>query len=174
MGLESDSWALGASAKKGGGVGSENEKEFSNYYGVDMMWKSGSFQLSAECIYDQYGFGRPGFNPLYISWIRSIYYRDVSSGQQGVPCTGVGYYVNLDYAGGPWNATLDYGDFYPLFTGTAPDQRVEHRALAKVAYRFAKPLQVYSILILENGGYLAQAYQPRNGIAAVGGFQYSF
>ena len=65
--------------------------------------------------------------PLYISWIRSIYYRDVSSGQQGVPCTGVGYYVNLDYAGGPWNATLDYGDFYPLFHGHRTDQRVEHR-----------------------------------------------
>ena len=91
-----------------------------------------------------------------ITWVKSIYYRDVSSGQQGVPCTGIGYYVNLGYADGPWNATLNYGDFYPLYTGTAPDQRVQHRGLVKVAYRFAEPLQVYSVLIVENGGYIAQ------------------
>ena len=173
-GLESDWWAVGCSVKKGGGNGSENEKEFDNYAGVDMMCRNGPFQLSSECIYNQYGFGRPGFNPLDITWIKSIYYRDVSSGQQGVPCTGVGYYVNLDYAGGPWNTTLDYGDFYPLYTGTAPNQRVEHRGLAKVAYRFAEPLQVYSILILENGGYLAQVNQSRIGLAVVEGFQFTF
>jgi hypothetical protein len=174
LGLESESWAIGGSAKKGGGVGSEDEKEFSNYYGVDMMYRSGPFQLSSECIYDQYGFGRPGFNPLDITWVKSIYYRDVSSGQQGVPCTGVGYYVNLDYADGPWNTTLDYGDFYPLYTGTAPDQRVQRRGLAKLAYRLAQPLQIYSILIVENGGYLAQENEPRRRVAAVEGFQFTF
>ena len=103
-----------------------------------MMFRNGPFQLSAECIYDEYGFGRPGFNPLDITWVKSIYYRDVSSGQQGVPCTGIGYYVNLGYADGPWNTTLNYGDFYPLYTGTAPDQRVQHRGLAKVAYQLAQ------------------------------------
>jgi hypothetical protein len=174
LGLESDDWAVGCSLKKGGGNGSEYEKEFDNYFGVDMMFKNGPFQLSAECIYNDYGFGRPGFNPLNITWVKSIYYRDVSSGQQGVPCTGIGYYVNLGYNEGAWNTSLNYGDFYPLYTGTAPNQRVEHRGLAKLAYRLAAPLQIYSLLILENGGYIAQENAPRRGIAAVEGFQFTF
>ena len=120
VGLEADWWAVGCSAKQGAGVGSENDKEFGDYFGVDMMVRRGPLQLSAECIFDEYGFGRPGFNPLDIYWVKSIYYRDVSSGQQGVPCTGIGYYVNLGYVEGPWNTTLDYGDFRPLYTGTAP------------------------------------------------------
>jgi hypothetical protein len=174
FGLESDFWAIGVSAKKGAGVGSEIQKEFSNYYGVDMMVRSGPFQLSAECIYDEYGFGRPGFDPNDITWVKSIYYRDVSSGQQGVPCTGIGYYVNLGYAEGPWNALVNYGDFYPLFTGTASDQRVQHRGLIKVAYQFAKPLQMYTVLIVENGGYTAQESEPRIPVAVLQGCQFTF
>ena len=112
---------LGASAKKGNGNGSEWDKEFDNHYGVDLMFRSGPFQFSSEFVYDEYGFGRPGFDPLDITWVKSIYYRDVSSGHLGVPCTGVGYYVNLGYADGPWNALVNYGDYYPLYSGTAPD-----------------------------------------------------
>ena len=174
VGLESDSWAIGFSAKKGGGVGSEQQKEFSNYFGTDMMVRSGPFQLSAECIFDNYGFGRPTMNPLDMTWPRSIYYRDVSSGQQGAPCTGIGYYVNLGYAEGAWNTTLNYGDFYPLFTGTAPDQRVQHRGLVKVAYRFAEPVQSYTVVIVENGGYMAQGNETRIPIAVLQGFQFTF
>jgi hypothetical protein len=172
--LESDFWAIGLSAKKGAGVGSEIDKEFSDYYGFDLMLRSGPFQLSAECIYDEYGFGRPGFDPNNSTWVKSIYYRDVSSGQQGVPCTGIGYYVNLGYADGPWNALVNYGDFYPLYTGTAPDQRVQHRGLIKVAYQLAKPLQIYSVLIVENGGYLAQENEARIPVAVLEGCQFKF
>ncbi len=174
VGLESDGWAVGCSAKQGAGVGSENEKEFDNYFGVDMMFREGPFQLSSECVFDEYGFGRPSFNPLNITWVKSIYYRDVSSGQQGVPCTGIGYYVNLGYAEGPWNTVLNYGDFYPLYTGTAPNQRVQHRGLGKVAYQLAKPLQIYSVLILENGGYLAQENERRIPVAVLEGCQFTF
>ena len=46
--LESDSWAIGCSAKKSGGVGSENDKEFNNYFGVDMMFRGGPFQISCR------------------------------------------------------------------------------------------------------------------------------
>jgi hypothetical protein len=173
-GLESELWAVGCSVKKGGGNGSEIEKEFDNQLGMDMMVRQGPFQLSSECVYDQYGFGRPGFDPMDITWVKSIYYRDVSSGQQGVPCTGIGYYVNAGYAEGPWNASLNYGDYFPLFTGTAPDQRVQRRGLLKAAYQIAQPLQFYSILILENGGYIAQENQRRRGVAVVEGFQFTF
>ena len=172
-GLESDSWAIGGSVKQGQGNGSELDKEFDNHFGVDMMFRSGPFQISSECIYDEYGFVHPGLNPLDITWVRSLYYRDVSSGQSGVPCSGVGYYVNLDYAGGPWNTTLNYGDYYPLYTGTASNQHILHRGLAKVAYRFAEPLQIYSAVILENS-YIAQENAPRRPVAVLGGFQYTF
>src|SRR5208282_5689116 len=111
---------------------------------------------------------------LNITWVKSIYYRDASSGQQGVPCTGIGYYVNLGYADGLWNTTLNYGDFYPLYTGTAPDQRVQHRGLIKVAFQLAKPLQIYSVLIVENGGYIAQEYEPRIPVAVLEGCQFTF
>jgi len=175
VGLEdSDLWAIGISAKQGAGVGSEEQKEFDNYFGADMMVRNGPFQLSAECIFDEYGFGRPGFDPMNITWVKSIYYRDVSSGQQGAPCTGVGYYVNLGYAEGSWNTLLNYGDFYPLFTGTAPNQRVQHRGVGKVAYQLAKPLQVYSVLIVENGGYIAQENERRIPVALLEGFQFTF
>lgn len=180
-GLESDWWAVGCSLKKGNGNGSEWDKEFDNHYGVDLMFHSGPFQVSAEAIYDEYGFGRPGLVAPEISgvasdvtWARSIYYRDVSSGQAGTPCSGVGYYVNLGYADGPWNAALNYGDYYPLYIGTAPDQRVQHRGLAKAAYKIAEPLQIFSVLIVENGGYIAQEGEPRKGIAALEGFQFTF
>ncbi len=138
------------------------------------MYRQKPFTLSAECIYDEYGFVHPGFNPLDIYWIKSIYYRDVSSGLDSRPCTGIGYYVDLDYAEGRWNADLDYGEFYPLYTGTAPDQHIIRRGLMKVAYRFAEPLQTYTVVILENGGYIAQNDTPRHGIAFLQGFQFTF
>ena len=174
VGLESDSWAVGSSVKQGNGNGSEAEKEFDNHYGLDAMFRNGPFQISSECVYDEYGFCRPGFNPLDITWVKSIYYRDVSSGQQGVPCTGVGYYVNLGCIEGPWNTTLNYGDYYPLSTGIASNQRVQHRGLAKVAYRLADPLEIYSVLIVENGGYIAQENEPRKQTALLEGFQFTF
>ena len=174
IGLESECWAIGASAKKEDGDGSEIIKEFGTYYGIDAMLRQKPWTLSAECIYDEYGFGRPGFDPLQIYWIKSIYYRDESSGKQGVPLTGVGYYVDLDYAEGRWDASLDYGEFYPLSTGAAPDQRIERRGLVKVAFQWAQPLQSYTVLILENDGYIAQANSARSGVAFLQGFQFTF
>ena len=82
--------------------------------------------------------------------------------------------MNFGYAEGPWNATLDYGDFYPLSTGTAPNQRVQHRGLLKAAYRLADPLQIFSVLIVENGGYIAQENEPRKPVAVLEGFQFTF
>jgi hypothetical protein len=171
---EADLWAIGFSARKGAGNGSESHKEFNNYYGVDMMFRIGPFQLSSECVYNEYGFGRPGMDPMDITWVKSIYYRDVSSGQRGTLCTGFGYYVNLGYAEGRWNTALNYGDFYPLYSGSAPNQRVQHRLLGKVAYQLAKPLQLYSELILENGDYIAQENAPRKPLALLEGFQLTF
>jgi hypothetical protein len=43
-----------------------------------------------------------------------------------------------------------------------------------VAYSFARSLQVYSIAMIENGGYTAQDGAPRNGLVLLDGLQYKF
>ena len=82
--------------------------------------------------------------------------------------------MNLGYIEGRWNTTLNYGDYYPLSTGTAPNQRVQHRGLVKAAYRIREPLQIFSALIVENGGYIAQSTEPRKPVAVLAGFQLTF
>ncbi|MGA2062118.1 MAG: hypothetical protein ABSG67_16660, partial [Thermoguttaceae bacterium] len=105
LGLQNDYYALGISVKWQDGIGSDEQKEFNNHVGADAMVRFGQFQLSGECIYDEYGFRRPGFDPDDITWYHSIYYRDVNNALN-VPCTGVGYYVDLGYKGDYWNIDL--------------------------------------------------------------------
>ncbi len=174
LGLESENWAIGASAKKEDGDGSETIKEFGTYYGVNAMLRQKPWTLSAECIYDEYGFGRPGYDPMQIYWIKSIYYRDESSGQQGVPLTGVGYYVDLDYAEGRWDVALDYGEFYPLSTGTAPDQRTERRGLIKVAFQWLSRCRATRSSSWKTTAIWRELNSARSGVAFLQGFQFTF
>ncbi len=173
IGLEGDNWAFGASFKKQDGVGSEEQKQTGNHAGIDAMIRGGPFTLSGECIYDEYGFGRPGFDPLKVTWAKSIYYRDVSTGQYR-PLTGFGYYVNLDYKQGPWTTSLNYGEYYPLFSGDAPNQRIQWRGIVKVAYQFNNPLEFFSVVMVENGNYIAQENEPRKPYYVLEGFQMKF
>ncbi|MGA2619762.1 MAG: hypothetical protein ABSF26_19290 [Thermoguttaceae bacterium] len=173
LGLQGAGWALGCSAKYQDGVGSEEDKEYDNHVGADAMIRLGRWVLSGEAIYDQYGFRKPGFDPDDITWYRSIYYRDESSGTT-TPLTGVGYYLNLGYQERPWTTMLNYGEFYPVSTATAPNQRPERRGIGKVAYRFLGSLEVYSVVMVENGGYTAQNDAPRRGLVLLDGLQYSF
>ena len=173
LGLEAEQWAVGCSVKFQDGIGSEDQKEYRNHLGVDMMVRDGSWNLSAECIYDQYGFTRPKFNPMDIAWDRSIYYRDESSGRNA-PITGIGYYANLDYQWERWAATLNYGEFYPESIGVPQHDRVQRRGILKLACTFAEHLQVYSVVMLENGGYIAQEGRSRIGAVVLNGLQYTF
>jgi hypothetical protein len=173
LGLESERAAIGCSIKAQDGVGSDEDKEFDNHLGADAMLRLGQWVLSGEAIYDEYGFFHPGFNPDDIYWYRSIYYRDESSGSQA-PLTGLGYYLNLGYDQGRWNVTLNFGQFCPLRVGTAPDQRDQLRGIVKLAYRFASSLQGYSVVMIENSGYIAQAGLPRKGLVVLEGLQYTF
>ena len=173
LGLEAEQWAVGCSIKFQDGIGSESQKEYRNHAGVDMMVRQDSWSLSAECIYDRYGFTYPGFDPLDITWERSIYYRDASSGRNA-PITGVGYYVNLDYQWERWATTLNYGEFYPESIGVPQHDRVQRRGILKLACNFAEHLQLYSVVMIENGGYLAQEGKTRIGLVALNGLQYTF
>lgn len=173
LGLEDDFWAIGCSGKVQDGIGSENQKEFKNHFGFDMMVRSAPFVLSAEVIYDEYGFHEPGFDPNNITWNRSIYYRDESSGTEA-PLSGIGYYVDLGFRQDAWTIDLNYGEFFPEKTGTAPNQYMNRRGIIKVAYNFAKSLQFYSVTMIENGGYTAQDGFPRTGLVLLDGLQYTF
>jgi len=137
------------------------------------MIRSAPFVLSSEAIYDQYGFRHPGFDPDAITWNRSIYYRDEHNADER-PIQGVGYYVNLDYVQDAWTMTLNYGEFYPQYIGVAQHDRTQRRGIVKAAYNFGRALQVYSVVMLENGGYTAQDNFPRQGLVLLDGLQYTF
>jgi hypothetical protein len=173
IGLQNEYSALGFSLKFQDGIGSEQQKEFKNHVGADAMVRFGQFQLSGECIYDEFGFRRPGFDPDDITWYRSIYYRDMNRALN-VPCTGVGYYVNLGYKSDYWNIDLNYGEFYPTPIGDPQHDEVNRRGIVKAAYSFTPVLQPYCAVLVENSGFIAQEDRPRKGLLVLSGLQYVF
>ncbi len=173
LGIETSWLAAGFSVKLQDGIGSENQKEFKNHVGVDFMVRWGYFTLSGEAIYDEYGFRRPGFDPDFITWGRSIYYRDQNY-RLFEPITGTGYYFNLAFDRMPWSVNLNYGEFYPKAIGDPKHDVVNRRGILKAAYYFTPYLQTYAVVMMENGGYIAQADQPRRGSFVLAGLQYTF
>lgn len=171
LGIEAEDWCLGASIKWQDGIGSESQKIFDNHVGIDCMVRRGRFTLSAEAIYDEYGFRQPGFDPLDITWGRSIYYRDLNY-RPFKPITGVGYYVNLGYEGERWEGCLNYGEFYPQELGHPQHDVTNRRGILKAVYHCTAHLQVYSVVMIENGGYVAQCGRPRRGTVLLAGLQW--
>ena len=173
IGFQGQRWAGGVSIKFQDGIGSENQKQYNNHLGADLMHRWGMFTLSGEVIFDEYGFRRPDFDPHDITWGRSIYYRDLNKAW-GRPITGVGYYLNLGLQKDRWLAALCYGEFYPEAIGDPRQDITIRRGVIKLDYEFARQLDAYTALLLETGGYLAQDNQPRNGTAVLAGIQYTF
>jgi hypothetical protein len=173
VGLQQGSWAMGVSAKCQDGIGSETQKEFKNHAGADAMIRWGRFQLSGEFIYDEYGLRHPWFNPNDIFWQHSIYYRDLNL-RNGVPLSGVGYYVNLGYCLERWDINLNYGDFYPVAIGNPQHDEVNHRGIVKCCYHRTQCLGLYGCVLVENSGWIAQLGEPRQGYLILGGLQYTF
>ena len=171
LGVRTEVFCAGVSVKCHDGIGSEEQKQFKNHVGLDCMLRCGRLVLSGEVIYDEYGFRRPGFDPLDITWGRSIYYRDLHY-RRDVPITGIGYYVNLGYEGDRWSAWLDYGEFYPQQLGHPQHDVVKRRGIVKAACRLCPHLQVYGAVMIENEGYLAQWNRPRKGTVVLAGLQY--
>ncbi len=171
IGRETEHAAVGASIKWQDGLGSEFQKLYNNHLGLDAMVRRGRFRLSGEVIYDQYGFRQP-FDPLNITWGRSVYNRE-----QHVsffdPITGMGYYVNLDIDHQRWTGTVNYGEFYPTTkTGDPIHDVTTRRALAKLIYRLTPNYQFFASLLLENDVKVAQLGRLRKGITVHGGFQF--
>lgn len=173
VGLKSANWAVGASIKSQDGIGSEQQKYFNAHVGADAMIRHGPFTLSAEVIYDEYGFRRPELDPNDITWGRSIYYRDTHD-RPFEPITGLGYYIDLSYYGDTWLWSLNYGQFHPEQIGHPQHDIVKRRGIVKIAYQMTPSFQWYSVTMIENDGYLAQEGLPRRGTFVLAGLQGRF
>ncbi|MCG8448507.1 MAG: OprO/OprP family phosphate-selective porin, partial [Pirellulales bacterium] len=172
VGVDQENWTLGGSVKFHDGAGSEQQKTFNRHVGIDAMVSSGRWRLSSEVIYDEYGL-RYGFDPLDIFWEKSIYYRDLNEAD-GVPISGVGYYVTVDYTGSVWIVSLSFGQFFPEEIGNALHDRTQSRGIVKLSRSFGKCLQAYAVVMVENEGYIAQELRPRKGTVILSGLQFSY
>ena len=172
LGIEGHKWAAGASVKIQDGIGSEQQKMYKNHIGIDFMIRRGRLVLSGEAIYDEYGFRRPGFDPLDITWGRSIYFRDQNYRSE-VPVTGIGYYIDLGYEGRRWRGSIDYGEFYPQQLGDPRHDVPKRRGIVKLIYHLTSHLSSYAVVMVENGGYLAQDDRPREGLVVLAGLEWA-
>ena len=86
----------------------------------------------------------------------------------------MGYYVALDFTGDTWLASLSFGQFFPETIGDARHDRTQNRGIVKLARSFGEHVQAYSVVMIENEGYLAQEGLPRRGTVVVSGMQYTY
>lgn len=172
-GLDRDNFALGTSVKWHDGISSEGQKQYNRHVGIDALVRRGQWTLSAEAIYDQYGFRRPGFDPNDIFWGRSIYFRDQNDGLYD-PIEGFGYYVDLGYAGERFSVHLNYGDYFPERIGNVPHDQDVHRGLVKWSWHPVLHFEIYGIALVENDGPLGFATRAqRRGLMGILGCQWS-
>lgn len=171
-GLRGENWCAGISIKLQDGIGSEDQKMFNNHVGADFMVRRGPFTLSGEVIADEYGFRRPTFDPNDITWRRSIYYREQNY-RLHEPITGLGYYLNLGFEHDCWGVCLNYGEFRPQQLGDPRHDITNRRGIVKVAYSLSDRLQLYTVIMSETAGYIAQTNRPRKGGVLITGLQWT-
>lgn len=148
LGLKGKNWALGVSAKGQDGIGSENQKQYKNHAGLDLMIQAGHFRFSAEIIYDEYGF-RKEYKEEDIFWKRSLYYRDVFYKHE-TPVTGIGGYVNVQYEKPGWFVEANYGEYYPEEIGHPFHDDPIKRAIIKLRVRLAPDFHFFCMGLFEN------------------------
>jgi hypothetical protein len=173
VGYETENGALGASIKCLNRIGSEGQKQYNNHVGIDAMRRWGSWTLSGEVIYDEYGARRPVFDPLEMFWPRSIYYRDQNFADD-TPITGVGYYLNLNYQSDTWLWALNYGEFIPKQIGDPLHDVTTRRGIVKASRQYTQTFELYAMVIIENDVANAQAGRTRKGLLYSFGGQFVY
>ncbi len=148
-GIDTPCWAFGASAKLQDGTGSEAQKLNNSYYGFDAMARWRRFELSSEAVWDEYGF-RNAYNPDDIFWGRSIYYREVFSGEVDGSLHGFGYYVNLAYIHGRFRLDANYGEYYPDQIGNPFQDTNNARLLLQGSLAIMPCVQAFACFMSEN------------------------
>jgi hypothetical protein len=171
VGIDQPWYAVGTSVKWQDGNGSDGQKAFNNHAGFDAMIRFGSWTLSGEAIYDQYGLRKPGMQLNDITWGRSLYYRDLNNGVD-VPITGFGYYLNLGYEGPQWTLMFNYGEFYPQQIGVPQQDAVTRRGLIKASRHWTRQFETYGVVMRENDLPNSFDNSTRRGIYVIGGAQF--
>jgi hypothetical protein len=172
-GFDAGNFAGGASVKTQDGIGSENQKEFKNHAGIDLMMRNGRLILSTEWIYDEYGLRRPGFDLDDITWGRSLYNRQLNRGLNQ-PLSGWGWYANANWQGARANTILQYGEFHPNRIGDNIHDQITRRISSKYIRRISDRLDWYVSGIFENRVANAQDNRNRKGAFVLTGFQFNF
>jgi hypothetical protein len=154
LGYETCWWTLGASIKYQDGIGSEAQKRYSNYCGIDGSIALGRWLIYGEAVWDEHGLHRdptadPNFNPNNFG-VRSLYGRDVFSGSDKSAISGVGAYLGVTYRADTWLVDLSYGNYQPEAIGLPTHDASTNRLLFKTAYVAARNLEVFLIALAEN------------------------
>jgi len=163
FGIKTKALSFGVSAKFQDGIGSEDQKEFKNHVGFDMLFKFGRFQLSGEFIYDEYGF-RKEYDPDNIFWKRSLYDRDIFYKSE-TPITGLGGYVDIQYNTKSFTLNINYGEFYPEKIGIPSHDEPIRRGIVKTIFNSGSDIRFFIGGLFENERPVDPAFEGRSGYA---------
>jgi len=150
LGVRGDNFAAGVSGRKHDGIGSEHQKRNDNQFGFDALVVHGNWDLSAEAIYDEYGYRKAVFDPTAITWPQGIYYRDIYAGRIDGKLTGLGYYLNLGYTQPRYRLDLNFGEYYPRSIGNPLHDPANRRWILKSTVLMIPRVEALSTLIFES------------------------
>ncbi len=163
IGLEGENWEVGASVKGHDGIGSEEQKSFSNHAGIDARYALGHWTFSMEWIHDEYGLHRD-IDPSEITWGRDLYYRDVFVGVHE-PVIGKGGYLDVQWQGKRWFFEASAGYYNPEKLGNPFHDEPVHRGILKTACNLGYGLQAFAVLIRENDRPVESFRHNQRGLA---------
>ena len=170
-GIELNNFTLGVSAKMQDGIGSEWQKQYKNHIGVDLSFRSGKFAISAEGIYDEYGF-RKEFDSDDIFWERSLYYRDQFYKTE-TPITGIGGYIDILYKNEKFIFNLNYGEFHPEEINDPYHDTPIRRGIVKFIYNFSKEFNFFIGALIENNRIRESVFSGAKGYAYIAGLHFT-
>jgi hypothetical protein len=163
-------WEFGLSGKWHDGIGSEYDKTYNNYLGVDFKVRlHPKFVLSGEIVYDQHGYHQKKGEE---NGTTSLYYREIYS--KGDSIYGIGGYLDLGYKDDRWTIHLNYGEYYPEKVGNPYHDDPIKRLLINVVYRIFPEVQVFATGLLENERYEEEWRKEQSPYGYLIGVQYTF
>ena len=174
LGVDLPRWSVGASIKTHDGMGSEGQKEFNNYMGVDWMFRlTETVMLCGEAIHDEHGLRRPGTPLDDITWGRSLYNRQLNNGLNQ-PIRGTGYYVSLLGQQPRFDWSLSYGDYRPESIGDLVHDTPIRRGIGQIAWHLTPCADFISSVSIENNIEERQHQSRNRGLAYLAGLQLRF
>jgi hypothetical protein len=163
-------WEFGLSGKFQDGAGSEDDKTFNNYFGVDFKVRlHPKLVLSGEVIYDQHGYHRKKGEANSTT---SLYYREIYF--NGNAISGIGGYLDLGYNDDNWDIHVNYGEYYPEKIGNPYHDDPNKRLMINVVYRIIPDIKVFTSVLLENTRSVEEWRKDQSPLGYLIGVQYNF